>query len=974
TSAASATVTYSNIRVGDIGSTYSGTAQTTTTSKSSTTTTKTSTSTSSTKTTTTTTTTKPISTTSSTKTTTTTTKTTTTTGATQTHYGQCGGQGYTGPTVCASPYTCTYSNAYYSQCFTQMNPGSAPESATQQAWAKSPKQVRIKVVDYFTMKHIGYLCARLPCAVCAPENVDKALTIEFPFTTTEGQPRDIIKLEKSFKRPNDEPPFLCLLSGPKVSQGVTGCYHVTACTQDGKLFDPWDEPKQPQLKAWSLQGVLDCGDPELQALAKGGPGGVTAPTSRTTLSPFYEKVELFSNCSFIVPPSLMASSSDTPDPSWALQLLDVLNSLPDTTYLKVPREFTFPLSLPETSIATLLQTAIPEIRSTPSTAFPSTLLSHDPPSRIGLDYLLSTTVPPPSLVRALEVQVRHALGYRRSVIDPMCPTARLPLWIVTWWAEVIAVHDAQATWVSAERWLTVGSWRIKKDGKYEIGALQIASALLKLGENPYEKSQILIDYEQLDLQGLEVLLFPVHCGGTHWIAVEVDFARRTWSIGDSNPTGTRPNPVMNGIMRWLDGFGKFEEAEPFAIGLQELDDDYSSAICAINAIEHRVWPQDTELWTSSRKGLIRMQWFGQVASHHLQLSKSSTSFEGAQIFDDDMIRNSGPSATSHEVGSKVSLNTDVDKDFDRDALPSRSTALAVYPLENSVSTLSSTLVEGRQGPMTSQLVSSHSPSEMQPPLDNTSSWHRTTDTKGRVFEDSNTLQVLEARKRKRGTNELKTVLHAIPTKLNPQDITLAKIPSRTTLLNSRPFVPDPSDTASTSQCLLQIEAFRTKSPHQGRGPRTNWFSSTLWNHISSAAITVGYPYSARQIVAETKRRDPIMFERLRYQTVTSWLLKPPVEGQPWSQRALKHSALGTARRRYKRTKNVIDMDPQPGIDIHDSEVDLETVDGDELEIIDSDADEGGADTMGSDGDVAPHQFNEAQLDEDIDGLELDESH
>jgi hypothetical protein len=32
------------------------------------------------------------------------------------HYGQCGGLTYTGATVCVSPYTCTYSNAYYSQC------------------------------------------------------------------------------------------------------------------------------------------------------------------------------------------------------------------------------------------------------------------------------------------------------------------------------------------------------------------------------------------------------------------------------------------------------------------------------------------------------------------------------------------------------------------------------------------------------------------------------------------------------------------------------------------------------------------------------------------------------------------------------------------------------------------------------------------------------------------------------------------
>jgi len=47
---------------------------------------------------------------------TTTTPTTTASGPTQTHYGQCGGTGYTGPTSCASPYTCQYSNAYYSQC------------------------------------------------------------------------------------------------------------------------------------------------------------------------------------------------------------------------------------------------------------------------------------------------------------------------------------------------------------------------------------------------------------------------------------------------------------------------------------------------------------------------------------------------------------------------------------------------------------------------------------------------------------------------------------------------------------------------------------------------------------------------------------------------------------------------------------------------------------------------------------------
>ncbi|KAF8319006.1 hypothetical protein DL93DRAFT_264081 [Clavulina sp. PMI_390] len=95
-----------------IGSGTSTGTTTTVTSKSSTTTTttsKSSTSTSTSKATTTTST-------STVKTTTTSTTTSSAAGATQTIYGQCGGIGYTGPTSCATGSTCTYSNAYYSQC------------------------------------------------------------------------------------------------------------------------------------------------------------------------------------------------------------------------------------------------------------------------------------------------------------------------------------------------------------------------------------------------------------------------------------------------------------------------------------------------------------------------------------------------------------------------------------------------------------------------------------------------------------------------------------------------------------------------------------------------------------------------------------------------------------------------------------------------------------------------------------------
>jgi hypothetical protein len=38
------------------------------------------------------------------------------TGGTAAKFGQCGGMGYTGPTACEAGSTCTYSNAWYSQC------------------------------------------------------------------------------------------------------------------------------------------------------------------------------------------------------------------------------------------------------------------------------------------------------------------------------------------------------------------------------------------------------------------------------------------------------------------------------------------------------------------------------------------------------------------------------------------------------------------------------------------------------------------------------------------------------------------------------------------------------------------------------------------------------------------------------------------------------------------------------------------
>lgn len=93
--------TFSNIRWGDIGSTFSSAGSGSSSKVSSSSSTKMSTSQPTTK----------ASTTSKTPST-----TSAASGPTAAHWGQCGGNGWTGPTVCAAPYTCTVSNAWYSQC------------------------------------------------------------------------------------------------------------------------------------------------------------------------------------------------------------------------------------------------------------------------------------------------------------------------------------------------------------------------------------------------------------------------------------------------------------------------------------------------------------------------------------------------------------------------------------------------------------------------------------------------------------------------------------------------------------------------------------------------------------------------------------------------------------------------------------------------------------------------------------------
>ncbi|KDQ57136.1 glycoside hydrolase family 10 protein [Jaapia argillacea MUCL 33604] len=56
--------------------------------------------------------------------------------AQQSAWGQCGGQGWTGATTCVAGYTCTYNNAYYSQCIP--SPGTTTTTTSHSTTSSAP--------------------------------------------------------------------------------------------------------------------------------------------------------------------------------------------------------------------------------------------------------------------------------------------------------------------------------------------------------------------------------------------------------------------------------------------------------------------------------------------------------------------------------------------------------------------------------------------------------------------------------------------------------------------------------------------------------------------------------------------------------------------------------------------------------------------------------------------------------------------
>src|SRR5260370_33683264 len=110
----------------------------------------------------------------------------------------------------------------------------------------------------------------------------------------------------------------------------------------------------------------------------------------------------------------------------------------------------------------------------------------------------------------------------------------------------------------------------------------------------------------------------------HWIAVEVDIDARCIQIGDSLnndlPKLATTQPVMV-LQVWLQGtLGILQVTNDQPHGTQL--DSYSCGICAINSIEHSIWPSNTLLWHLQYHSLIWTEQFCTISWQYLDQSIS----------------------------------------------------------------------------------------------------------------------------------------------------------------------------------------------------------------------------------------------------------------------------------------------------------------------------------------------------------------
>ena len=129
--------------------------------------------------------------------------------------------------------------------------------------------------------------------------------------------------------------------------------------------------------------------------------------------------------------------------------------------------------------------------------------------------------------------------------------------------------------------------------------------------------------EKITSQRLKNLFLIGNMDENHWVTVEVDIDARCIWIGDSLNNDLKKlatTQLVVALKAWLqEALGTLQVTNDLCHGTQL--DGYSCGICAINSIEHRIWP-NTLLWSPQHRSLIRTEQFCAISWRYLdQVSK-----------------------------------------------------------------------------------------------------------------------------------------------------------------------------------------------------------------------------------------------------------------------------------------------------------------------------------------------------------------
>ncbi|KAJ7794106.1 hypothetical protein B0H13DRAFT_2513072 [Mycena leptocephala] len=261
------------------------------------------------------------------------------------------------------------------------------------------------------------------------------------------------------------------------------------------------------------------------------------------------------------------------------------------------------LPLPDMTVTEFLSLPLPEIlhNDAPFPKRPSTWFSLDLPNCDEEMLWSIKSISPLEFICRLENDFSQAwLNGTCSIVDHTHPDRRLPLTALTFFREIITLHDAQQKWTESRSWLPTTekylldyvSWNSRHTGAPDgqlywtrlIGDEWLSGDIIdemmrdiktRLSEDPELSSSTFVaplafqfyitrlathgtdtkhylDEIVAEVQaGKTKMLFPIHHNRNHWMAFVIDFSRRTFGFGDSYFRTSTPKKFIWCLEQWL---------------------------------------------------------------------------------------------------------------------------------------------------------------------------------------------------------------------------------------------------------------------------------------------------------------------------------------------------------------------------------------------------------------------------------------